>query len=79
MQACRDIEGFMLGLLLKDLGKDFAGGSLFSQTYESSVYKDMFFQELAQSIGNTPPGIGIADRLYNDIILNSGDSIDQLI
>jgi hypothetical protein len=80
MQVCRQIEGFLLGILLKNLGKDFGGSELFNKTSESGYYQEMFFYELADSIGSNPPGIGIADKLYDDIMLkaNAG-SIDQLV
>jgi len=77
MAACRDVEGFLLGLLLRSLGKSLPGGDLFSQTWESGVYRDMFFMELAQSIGSQPPGLGIADMLYEDIMLKAGGSVDR--
>jgi hypothetical protein len=77
MAACRDVEGFLLGLLLRSLGKSLPGGDLFSQTWESGVYRDMFFMELAQSIGSQPPGLGIADMLYQDIMLKAGGSVDR--
>jgi hypothetical protein len=80
MTVCRQIEGFLLGILLKNLGKDFGGSELFNQTSETGYYQEMFFTQLADSIGSHPPGIGIADKLYDDIILkaNAG-SIDQLV
>lgn len=79
MRVCREIEGFLLGILLKNLGKDFGGSGLFNRTSESGYYQDMFFYELADTIGGNPPGTGIAERLYTDIILkmNAG-SIDQV-
>jgi hypothetical protein len=79
LEACRDVEGYLLSILLNDLGESFAGSNLFSQTYESSFYKDMFFMELARVIGNQPPGLGIADALYRDISMKYGNELDQLI
>ncbi|MCK4720174.1 hypothetical protein KAU08_05925 [bacterium] len=79
MQACREVEGFLLGILLKNIGGDFGGSELFKETGESSFYNEMFFYELAQSIGTNPPGIGIADRLYNDIIMNADSASDPKV
>lgn len=80
MRICREIEGFLLGILLKNLGKDFGGSGLFNQTAESSFYQDMFFFQLAETIGTTPPGIGIADSLYDDIMLKAiAGSVNQLV
>ena len=74
MEACRDIEGYLLSLLLNNLGDSISESGLFSQTYESSFYKDMFFYEIAREIGNQPPGLGIADVLYSDIIMKLGET-----
>lgn len=79
MEVCRDIEGYLLSLLLKGLGKSFASSTLFSQTSESSFYKEMFFSEMAQSLGREGPGLGIAESIYNDIIIKQSMSIDQVI
>ncbi len=79
MQACREVEGFLLGILLKNTGSDFGGSELFKETSESSFYNEMFFYELAQSIGTNPPGIGIADRLYDDIIMNADSELDRMV
>jgi hypothetical protein len=78
MLVCREIEGLMLSILLKNLGKNSFGDTIFSRGWESSMYQDMFFEEMAKSIGGTPPGLGIANVLYNDIIMKAGGSLDQL-
>ncbi len=75
LQACKEIEGYLLGILLKDLGTSTSGSSLFSRTSETSYYQDMFFHELAQSIGNQGPGLGIAEVLMNDIIMKAGETV----
>jgi len=75
MDACKQVEGFLLSLLLKSMGESFAGDSVFSSTYESSVYKDMFFFELANSIGTDGPGLGIAQTLYDDIIMKTNGGL----
>ncbi len=74
MDVCRQLEGFLLSLLLRDMGKSFAGSTLFSQTYESSVYRDMFLTEVGRSIGERPPGLGIADAVYRDTILKESEA-----
>lgn len=79
MQACREVEGFLLGILLKNIGRDFGGSELFKETSESSFYNEMFFYELAKSIGTNPPGIGIADRLYDDIIMKADVALDRMV
>lgn len=79
MQACREVEGFLLGILLKNIGRDFGGSELFKETSESSFYNEMFFYELAKSIGTNPPGIGIADRLYDDIIMKADAALDPIV
>jgi Rod binding domain-containing protein len=71
--ACRDLEGFLLGMLLRNLGKSFGGSNLFSQTWESSFYQSMFFFELAQAICAQGPGLGIAEQIKNDIIMKTGE------
>jgi len=76
--VCREIEGLLLSILLKNLGEQSFGDTIFSKSWESSVYKDMFFTEMAKSIGGTSPGLGIADVLYNDIIMKAGGQLDQL-
>ena len=78
MLACREIEGLLLGMLLKNLGDTDSGSTLFSSTWESSFYQDMFFTEIAKAIGNNPPGLGIAKVLYEDIIMKAGESVDRL-
>jgi len=78
MLICREIEGFLLSILLKNLGEASFGDTVFSKGWESSMYQDMFFEEMAKSIGSSPPGLGIADVLYNDIIMKAGGSLDQL-
>jgi len=78
MAVCKDIEGFFLSVLLKSMGESFSGSDLFSQTYESSVYHDMFFTELADSVGSNGPGLGIAQALFDDIILKAtGGLLDE--
>jgi hypothetical protein len=70
-QACRDLEGFLLALLLRNLAKGFGGSDLFSGSWEGSVYKEMFFFEMAKAAGARPPGLGIAKVIQNDIILKA--------
>ena len=76
MAVCRELEGFMLAVLLKSMNSDFAGDTIFSKTYESSMYNEMFYYELANSIGKEGPGLGIAQTIYDDIILKTSGTID---
>ncbi|MFH1676744.1 MAG: rod-binding protein [bacterium] len=69
ISVSKQIEGLLLSLLLKDFGKsDFSGG-LFSNSFESSIYHDMFFEELGRSIATDGPGLGIANLIKDDINL----------
>lgn len=69
--ACRDLEGFLLALLLRNLSRGFGGSTLFSRSWESSVYKDMFFFEIAKAVGSRPPGLGISEAIRSDIMLKA--------
>ena len=67
IDVSRQIEGLLLSILLKDFGKsDFSGG-VFSSSFESSIYHDMFFEELGRSIATDGPGLGIANLIKDDI------------
>ncbi len=76
MQICRQLEGLLLGILLRNLSDTIPGGGLFSKSWESSIYQDLFFQEIANSIGSQPPGLGIADMVYDDIISRASGTLD---
>ena len=67
MKAAREFEGYVLGLLLRNMGKQIGRSGLFHSTYQSGFYQDMFFQELANSISTNGRGLGIADVIFNDI------------
>lgn len=74
LAATRQFEGFFLSLLLHNLGTQMTSGDLFSGSFQSSIYRDMFYRELAKSIGENGSGLGIAEVIYRDIILKASDS-----
>jgi len=78
MAMCRELEGFFLGLLLKNMGGSSTGGGIFSSSWESSVYQDMFYSELGNLIGTQSRGFGIAELLYGDIIMKIGNQSEEL-
>jgi hypothetical protein len=71
MKACRDIEGFFIGMLLRDFGKRIGQGGVFGQSFQSSFYQDLFFTEIARSMSDSGSSMGIADAIYKDIILKA--------
>lgn len=73
MDALREFEGYILGVMLKNMGKNFAGSNMFDESYQSSFYKTMFFQELAKAIAENGSGLGIADVIYRDIMLKASE------
>ncbi|HDS30752.1 MAG TPA: hypothetical protein ENN67_06885 [Firmicutes bacterium] len=70
--ACKEVEGFLLGLLLKNMGSAFGRGGIFSKSFESGYYQNMFYFEIARMLSTSGPGIGIAERLRDDIIMKDG-------
>ncbi len=74
-QTCKELEGLLLGILLRNLGKQTGRSGLFSQTWESSFYQNMFYWELAQDIGANGPGLGIAEVLHRDIMLKADTTV----
>jgi Rod binding domain-containing protein len=62
-------------MILKDMGKRMAGSELFGQSFESGIYQDMLYTEVAKSVGSHGPSLGIAEAIYRDIMLKEAESL----
>lgn len=77
MKVCKDLEGFLLGILMKSMSERFAPNDAFGNSFESSFYKDMFFTEISRTLAEQGRGLGIAEAIYKDIMLKTPDEILQ--
>jgi hypothetical protein len=71
MKACKDLESFFVGMLLKNMGKKLTEDQVFGGSYESSIYQDMFFSEITKSVADHGSSMGLAKTIFDDIILKS--------
>jgi len=71
MEACRELEGFLIGILLRTMGRAFSEKGFFGESFESKIYRDMFFSELAGAAAKSGRGLGIAELIYKDINLKA--------
>jgi hypothetical protein len=75
LQACKDIEGFFLGMLLRNMGQKFTDQGVFGSSFESGYYQDMFFTEVAKNLADTGRTLGISEAVYRDIIMKEPEKI----
>jgi len=75
MKACRDLEGFFLNVLLRGMSTKLSEEGIFGASFESSIYQDMFYSELSKSVAEKGRSLGIADMIFNDIIMKSPKAV----
>jgi flagellar protein FlgJ len=67
-KACLDFEGYFVGMLLKQMRGNEIKGSLFGQSSEANLYREMLDDNIAKEIGKRG-NFGIADMLYREMIV----------
>ena len=77
MKVCKDLEGFLLGILMKSMAERFAPNDAFGNSFESDFYKDMFFTEISRTLAEQGRALGIADTIYKDIMLKAPGAVLQ--
>jgi len=71
MEACRELEGFLIAILLRTMGRALSEEGFFGESFESKIYRDMFFAEIAATAAKSGRGLGIAELIYKDINLKA--------
>ncbi len=70
-KVCKEFETLFANQLLKTMKESMPEGFL-EETMADDIYKDMFYQEIARSIGQSG-ALGIADILKRHIQQNFGE------
>jgi peptidoglycan hydrolase FlgJ len=65
-KACHEMEGYFVGMLMKQMHEAAAKGGLFEEKSESATYRSMFDDAVAAKIGERG-SFGIADMLYREL------------
>lgn len=65
-KACHEMEGYFVGMLLKQMHQSAMKGGMLDQKSESATYRDMFDDSVAAEIGKRG-SFGIADMLYREL------------
>jgi flagellar protein FlgJ len=74
--AAQKFEGFFIQMMFKEMRKSVPTGQGFMQPSNAElIFRDMLDEEHAKSAA-AAGGIGLADMIYNQLSLNSGQSID---
>ena len=65
-KACSEMEGYFVGMLLKQMHHTSVKSGVFEERSESSTYREMFDDAVAGEIGKRG-SFGIADMLYREL------------
>ena len=65
-KACHEMEGYFVGMLLKQMHQSAMKGGFIEEKSESATYRDMFDDAVAAEIGKQG-SFGIADMLYRNL------------
>ena len=76
-KACHEMEGYFVGMLLKQMHQSAMKGGLFEEKNESATYREMFDDAVASNIGKRG-AFGIADMLMRELSKRS-DATEQTI
>ncbi|NLX77650.1 MAG: flagellar biosynthesis protein FlgJ [Clostridiaceae bacterium] len=68
MEACRDFEGILLGIMFKQMKKTIPESKFMPKSYAREIFEDMLDEELVNKSKGT--GIGIAEILYRQLSTN---------
>lgn len=74
-KACREMESYFVGSLMKQMHASASKGGLFGDKPEMNTYRDMFDDAVAKEIGKTG-AFGIADVLYRELSIRSTEGED---
>jgi len=65
-KATREMEGYFVGMLLKQMHQTDQKDSLFGNDSASSTYREMFDDAVGEAVGSRG-AFGIADMLYKEL------------
>lgn len=65
-RACQDFEAMFIYKLMEQMRRSIPKSGLFPQSHQKEMYQSMFDMEVSAQMARTK-GIGLADRLYEDI------------
>lgn len=83
MEACKQFESYMIQqmyknmektakLLTEDEGEDDGGGSAYLD-----MFSDNFLEGIVDNMMNSGQGLGIAEKLYESIKTNQGETVNK--
>lgn len=68
MEACKDFEGILMGIMFRQMKKTIPESKFFPKSYAREIFEDMLDEELVNNAKGT--GLGIADILYKQLSAN---------
>ncbi|NLM09669.1 MAG: flagellar biosynthesis protein FlgJ [Clostridiaceae bacterium] len=68
MEACRDFEGILMGIMFKQMKKTVPESKFLPKSYAREIFEDMLDEELINNAKRK--GVGIADILYRQLSAN---------
>ncbi len=68
-RACQDFEAMFIYKLLQQMRRAVPKSGLFPDSHQKEMYQSMFDMEVSEQMARAK-GIGLADRLYEDISRN---------
>ena len=71
-KVCREFETLFANQLLKTMKESVPEGGFLEESMADEIYKDMFYEEIARSIGQSG-ALGVADILKRHIQQNFGE------
>ena len=66
-QACSDFEAVFLDCMFKTMRNTLSGNDIFGKSLGRDIYESMYYQQLSIDIASQGKGLGIGDKLYQEL------------